>query len=428
MIPRTVPWLLLAACAGRGKAPLPAVSATAAAPSLASGLYEGFSPITMAPYGPLDEATTKKLPRWLDVRVDGETVDVIERPEDRIRWRLRYGEHGLVSKRVTVDGEFWLESRFARDGEGRLLDKEVSGPGSDRRLSFAYTVDERGRVTERRRRDGGETWRVAHDQEGGTTVATTIWDGKIARVDRFDAAGRLLRTDLGEPKHAATWHVAVVYDRDAGGRLRNVIRRRGGGPTVFAAFDRPDQSLVAGDLIPIFPVVERHEVLLALGAPMTHSDDGKGVARRSRDAFGTDCWLNAASAIVYDAAGRAHGTEVTCICGFCVDAALDAAAGDGAEVVGRDWHWTAGPWVRFDGSVDVTADHEVLTPNGPRAAGELAAGDLVLGEDGAPRALRSVERLPEGELRLGVNLRTTTDRFQAGGLLFGSEHGRACGP
>jgi hypothetical protein len=39
-----------------------------------------------------------------------------------------------------------------------------------------------------------------------------------------------------------------------------------------------------------------------------------------------------------------------------------------------------------------------------------------------------VERLPEGELRLGRNLRTEGGVFGAGGFLFASEIPRVCGP
>ncbi len=416
---------LLGGCGGRrARQAVSAVSPPVTA-QVTSGLYEGFSPITMAPYGPLDAAATKRLPRWLDVMVDGDTLHVVERPEGRIYWTLRYGRFGLVSKRVGVDGEVWLESRFTRDEAGRLLDKEVTGPGAKGRLEYSYVVDAHGRVTERRRRDGEERWLVAYDQDGGTTVAATTWKGKNVRSDVFDPEGRLLRTELGEPARGKSRRLLIVYQRNSAGRLQNVIRRRGDGPTRFAAFDRPDHDVRAEDLIPIAPVVERHEVLLALGAPTSRSDDGRGVRRTSTDRFGDSCWLNQPSSIVYDAADRAHATETTCICGFCVDASL-AATAPSAEVVGRDWHWTAGPWVRLDGAVDVTADHPVITPTGRRAAGELRAGDLVLGEDGGARPLLLVELLPDTGDRLGLNLRTTSGAFQAGGFTFASEQPAAC--
>lgn len=134
------------------------------------------------------------------------------------------------------------------------------------------------------------------------------------------------------------------------------------------------------------------------------------------------CWLNQPSTLTFDAAGLLTGVQQSCICGFCVDAALAPSAPD---VLATDRHWTRGPWVRLDGAVDVTADHRVMTPDGPRPAGALSAGDRVLSANGAPRVLRSVERLSGAE-RLGVNLRTRSGTFAAGGLLFESEQPRPC--
>lgn len=172
--------------------------------------------------------------------------------------------------------------------------------------------------------------------------------------------------------------------------------------------------------------LERHEALLFLGAPIHSTAEGRGSRRETHDDWAQECWMNLTSGIDFDAAGRSSDDSVGCICGFCVDASLDATA-DG-ELLAVDLHWTAGPWVRLDGTVDVTADHPVMTPDGPVPAGELSAGDVVLGEDGTARALVSVERLPAGELRLGCNLRTESGVFSAGGLLFASEEPRACGP
>jgi hypothetical protein len=114
--------------------------------------------------------------------------------------------------------------------------------------------------------------------------------------------------------------------------------------------------------------------------------------------------MNQTSRIEYDAADLAEQGDGSCVCGFCVAMAAPPVGGD---VLGTDEHWTTGPWLRIDGAVDVTADHRLLTPSGPRAAGALDAGD-----DGAPR--------------LGVNVRTRSGAFDAGGLRFESEAGRAC--
>ena len=77
--------------------------------------------------------------------------------------------------------------------------------------------------------------------------------------------------------------------------------------------------------------------------------------------------------------------------------------------------------------MDVTADHRVMTPSGPRTAGSLRAGDVVLGADAVPRVLRSVEPANESAPRLGRNLRTSTGVFEAGGFQFESETPHACG-
>lgn len=172
-------------------------------------------------------------------------------------------------------------------------------------------------------------------------------------------------------------------------------------------------------------LVERHEVLLLLGAPAKHSVVGKGTALRTIDDWADGCWLNQPSTVHFDAAELAIGKQATCICGFCVDATVDLGSARG-EAWARDEHWTRGPWVRLDGRLDVTADHRILTPSGPRAVSALSPGDLVLDDEGAPRPLLAIEHLPPGPPRLGANLRTTTGTFVAGGLTFESEAPRAC--
>jgi hypothetical protein len=115
--------------------------------------------------------------------------------------------------------------------------------------------------------------------------------------------------------------------------------------------------------------------------------------------------------------------HVACICGFCVDAAARIEA---AEVLGTDEHFTRGPWVRLDEALDVTVEHRVLTPRGPRPAGALRPGDVVTGADGRPRVLRSVRALPSAPPRRGLNVRTARGTFGANGFLLESEAPRDC--
>ena len=265
----------------------------------------------------------------------------------------------------------------------------------------------------------------------GTAVAGQFIAGALVRTDSFDADGRLLRTDFhSEPavgsRGAADAPMSIVlrYVRDGAGALVSVQREVFGHGSAAAPGNMLDPSIQAGHLWVFRPsLVEMGEVLLALGAPTYTTDVGHGVARRITIHYGPGCWLNAFSAFEFDATGLLVGPFGMCICGMCVAAEVPAHAPDVTEV---DLHWTAGPWVRLDGSVDVTADHRVMTPTGPRAAGSLRAGDVVLAGDGGVRMLRSVEALREVPPRLGRNLRTGNGVFEAGGILFESEVPRGC--
>jgi len=55
----------------------------------------------------------------------------------------------------------------------------------------------------------------------------------------------------------------------------------------------------------------------------------------------------------------------TCICGCCVAAQSALHALAGTELLDTDEHWLAGPWLRLDDRVEVTADHPVLTVKPP---------------------------------------------------------------
>jgi hypothetical protein len=155
-----------------------------------------------------------------------------------------------------------------------------------------------------------------------------------------------------------------------------------------------------------------------LGSPQSESDTGHGAARRIVQQFGEPCWLNELSALEYDATGLLVSAYQACICGYCVDASLPVEA---AAVEGVDLHWTRGPWLRLDDEVDVTVDHTVATPLGPRRADALRPGDVILTSHGALRVLRSVRPLPLGPERLGRNVRTASGFFGAGGIRFASE-------
>jgi hypothetical protein len=153
--------------------------------------------------------------------------------------------------------------------------------------------------------------------------------------------------------------------RDGTGALLSVSRTLPGHRVGPADATAPDPSVTSDDVALVigsgFPgaSLERHEAHLFLGAPITSSDEGRGAARRVSDDWSSGCWLNAISGIVFDAAGLSASGWTSCICGFCVDA--DLAVFPDGEVLAVDLHWTRGPWIRLDGVVDVTADHEVMT-------------------------------------------------------------------
>ncbi|MCB9735347.1 MAG: hypothetical protein H6745_22395 [Deltaproteobacteria bacterium] len=381
-----------------------------------TGHYEDFAWHLGVPAGPLSAAGEKLLPRWLDVTTTGSVSSVVAMPEGRVRWELTYGPQGLAEKVETVDGELFVRATYAYDDGGRLVGKEATGPGAGDggRTTFTYRNDASGRVVERRSSQPWDPVLTYHRTARDVTIDWAI-GGKRVRSDVFDTSGRRVLTRfLREQKPRV-----LTYLRSAGA-LVAVTRIGLARPNAGAAtFDGPPIDLDPEDVNAVALLSERHEVLLMLGAPRTASDSGKGAQRRILAEYGDDtCWLNQVSGFTFTADGTYTDGRVGCMCGLCVDAALPLA-GDGVEAV--DEHWTAGPWVRLDGAVDVTADHRVITPSGPRPAGELRAGDVVVGADGAPRVLRSVEALPLGPPRLGVNLETRAGAFSAGGFLFESE-------
>lgn len=431
---RVVPVILLLGLA----APAEAQPMLAPPPS---GLYESWSPVDMGPVGLLAAPLPSWLPRWLEVATSGRTARITFRPEGRVVWRVRWGPHGVVQKDVEVDGAAWLRSTFDYGPDGCVLQKTITGrvtdvvggPGAS--WTHRYRCDARGRIVARsgtsvqRRSFGSRNLPVATAPENLDVVWTATGSrstlsiaGHPVRRDDLDLAGRPLRTTLFGSRQGT---LAIVYRRDGAGRLRAIeseehLGPRGPGPGMMAAVSPMHLDVFAQS------TVERFEAEILLGAPVRTTDAGRGAQRRITLDWSPDCWLNATSGLEFDPTGLLVDGIQPCICGFCVDAALPLEAR--SEVLVEDTHRTRGPWVRLDGAVDVTTDHEVMTPDGPRRAGALAAGDAVLDASGAPRRLRSVERLGDGPPRLGRNLRTRDGTFSAGGILFRSEEPRPCSP
>ena len=418
---RTWPRLARAVAAGALLLAAPPLFAQPLRDPVPSGAYEGYSPVLMAPVGPISaDAARRLLPRWLEVTTSGRTCTVVMRPDGNVRWKLRYGPHGLIEKLVEIDGEAWLRSEFTYDGSGRLRQKAVSGAGAGKGLRFAYRTDERGRVLERTRAGSDEKLTGRHGTR--ETVVELQLGGQLVRRDVLDASGLLVRTEVGRPLDRAL-QLTLRYERGRDGRLLKVTRQLARGDQRPADFTAREPTVAPLFLKQLAGPIERHEVLLLLGAPVRHSVTGRGRARHTSDGYDPECWLNQPSALKFDAADLLVGTQTNCICGFCVDARTAVSA---AEVLGRDEHWTRGPWVRLDGELDITADHRVLTPHGPRPAGALRAGDAVLAAGGGVRVLHSVRRLPPGPERLGVNLRSGDGTFAAAGILVESERPRPC--
>jgi hypothetical protein len=405
-------------------APLPGRSE----PLPQSGRYERFSPLTMTPSGPLDEGATG-LPSFLDVTTVGQQLEIVFRPEGRIHWKLTYGTLGLVQKTTFVDGAVWTQSDFTYDGAGHLSHKQVSGNGAAGGLAFDYKTDAQGRVVERtgflpsrqNAKPATDLLKIV-DAKGGRRVQEWL-NGMSVRVDQFDAAGRLLKSEFGQPTTAPA-HLTLLYDRDSQGRLIRVRRQRGNAPPKKATPGLVNQEVTSLDLQQLSALVERSEVLLLLGAPVTHTVTSQGSERTVSDNYFKDCKLNQPSALYYDPADLVKEAYSTCVCGFCVEGDAEPVG----NLLGRDEHWTQGPWVRLNDTVNVTADHLVLTPTGGKKAGTLQPGELLINAQGKAEPLRQIEFLPDAAARLGVNLRTDANYFIAGGLRFLSEPVRTCVP
>lgn len=395
----------------------------------ADGLYEDFPSLFMEASGPLSAPPTA-LARWVDVRTRGRITTVTFEPDARVTWRVRWGPHGPTEKETLVDGQRWTRSVFGYDAAGHLATKRVTGPGAPGGYAYAYVTDPAtGEVISRTTTltAGGititERVDVARTARGVTVHVHR--DGSEVRRDRYDAQHRLLETRLYDAHGREV--ARLGYARDPQGALRTVTRRIG---AHRGASDphHPDLTLTSADVAVLARApIERHEALLWLGAPTVSNDEGRGTARVVHTDFAPSaCWLDQTSGLEFDATGLLARSTVGCICGFCVDASLPRDDAEAQAARSIQEHWTRGPWVRIDGAIDVTSDHALVTPEGPRRAGALRVGDVVTRADGSPHVIASLELLADDGPRLGVNLVTAAGTFAAGGLRFVSETPGIC--
>ncbi len=405
---------------------LGASSAFASAP--AAGLYEAYSPVTMRPVGLLSSAQARSLPRWLAVSELGDgAVRVVFEPEQRVVWTLRYGAAGrLLDKVVNVDGKRFATSTFGYTA-GRLVSKRVDGPlgqstyrYTSQGATVTRTLDKREPVDPSKAgTQAGLVYTQHHSSKG---IKATFRDARgVVRVDSYTRSGVLMGTTFGE----GAARLSLVYDRDRDGRLQSIVSKLpGAGSWTYQPKVR--RTGVTGVHLSMlrFPV-ERHEVLYLLGEPVTARQYTDGVGDVDRDdSYSEGCWLNEISSLSYRASGALHSASQGCICGFCVLETPSAAAGD--VVMEADVHWTRGPWLRINGQLTITEEHRVITPTGPRPAGLLRVGDTVLSALGDPVEITSIASLGDAVERRGLNLRTRSGTFAAGGLLLESETARPC--
>ncbi|MEI8257706.1 MAG: hypothetical protein WCJ30_18680, partial [Deltaproteobacteria bacterium] len=245
--PRTPPcWLLAAMAIAIAIAVMPrAAFAQPVTTPPPSGLYEAWSPVRMAPVGPL-AAPPAALPRWLSVVTDGPSCVITFEPERRVVWHVTFGAHGVTEKRVDVDGAPYARSVFDYDAAGHLARKTVDGPGVVAAPWVAtFVTDPSGRVIVRSerlvQRNGSGSrnlpaafldarWQVAWATSGATVTRQYV-AGVLVRTDAFDAAGRLRRTEFsGSPVVAsngpasAPRAIVLTYVRNAAGALVSVER------------------------------------------------------------------------------------------------------------------------------------------------------------------------------------------------------------
>jgi hypothetical protein len=259
----------------------------------------------------------------------------------------------------------------------------------------------------------------------GSAIATTLLADVERRRDHLDAAGRLLETTFSwesvvygsSPRQVIREQHRLLYRRDRTGTLTRVVREVRGRRSRAAPSVR-DSRIVAADLRVISEgMLERSEARLLFGSPVTSVDRGRGAQRQLSDSYADGCWMNETDILQYDATGLYTRGGAGCICGLCVAASQPYEASD---VTGIELHWRRGPWLRIDGELVITGDHELATPSGPRRADALHVGDLVMGREGGSFAIRSIQRLADTE-RLGRNVETEGGTFTVGRFVVVSE-------
>lgn len=214
---------------------LVAFVALATAPALAQadgpspGLYEALSVATGELVGPLGDAAAAALGRRLRATTAEGGVDVAVEPGGPT-WELRYGPHGLVSKRVLVSGRPWTETTLLRDDARHLVEKLVVGPGVGGAQRWEYRTDSAGRPVERRllgapapAGSGAPVDRVTWTWGPRETVVRSHAGADVVRIDVLDDAGRTLSTTVGLPADGPD-ALRLVYVRARSGALRRVDR------------------------------------------------------------------------------------------------------------------------------------------------------------------------------------------------------------
>ncbi|MFO0751199.1 MAG: hypothetical protein U1F43_36825 [Myxococcota bacterium] len=395
--------LVMTVCALRGD---PAHAARRVEP----GLYEGIDPRDGLPGARIDAAApdATRYVEWLAVErsdrvergVATTTYAVVFMPEGRVRWDLDVDARGLVAKVTSVDGVVVHRSAFDYDANGLLVGKRVAFASGDPAGGLAWTYEAMpGGGRARVRVGGGRDQELVARADGAFELRTLGADGAAVRVDRYDVHGRRASIELAGPAGRAS----VRFQRNARGAIV-ALARRGLAPDGVLPLDAlPDDS-------------SRADAWRVFGPPPHTSDEGQGGARRVSDTWSKDYWLNRTSTLRFTPDLALEGKHTSCICGLCVAVESGVSA---IDIEAVDTHLSDGPWVAIDGAL-LTEDHLVATPGAPIRAGDVAVGDLVLGADGAPRAVAAVEHLGRSP-RPAINLRTASGTFVVGDLTVMSE-------
>lgn len=280
-----------------------------------SGLYEGWSDLQNAPFGPLAEPPPSSLlPSFVEVHRSGTDVRVRHLPEGRVTAELAWGTHGPTRRRVRVDGQLLHSTEYHYDAQGRLQRSVATGPGLSSALRSEYRYDRAGRLVQRQIRTqvlttGGwepRRWDIHLRYTAREVQIRTEAGGKSVREDRFDLQGRPLRTTLirNSPWANAYRSGGLEYRRGRDGTLLQVdrwLRKLGRGR---AEPTKPDPRLTPTELLEVtVSPLRRSEALLLLGASRKAWDDGRGPSRSLRDSWAQGCWKDTASGITWTADG-----------------------------------------------------------------------------------------------------------------------------